>query len=164
MITTPTGEVVRDDEGLRLDFVRTFATDIDDLWSALVDPDRMGRWFGTWTGDPTTGRVELVMTAEDEDGPQTVEVVECDPPTRLVVIAPSPDGPWRLTAVLEAASPHATTLTFSHRLAEPYDATDIGPGWHWYLDRLAAVVSGDPVPEDFDAYLADLAGAYPLPG
>lgn len=164
MITTPTGEVVRDDEGMRLDFVRTFATDIDDLWSALVDPDRMGRWFGTWTGDPTTGRVQLVMTAEDEDAPQTVEVVECDPPTRLVVIAPSPDGPWRLSAELEATGPDATTLTFSHRLAEPYDATDIGPGWHWYLDRLAAVVSGDPVPEDFDAHLAGLAGAYPLPG
>lgn len=65
---------------------------------------------------------------------------------------------------LEATGPDTTTLTFSHRLAEPHDATDIGPGWHWYLDRLAAVVADQPAPDDFDAYLTGLAGAYPRLG
>ena len=36
----------------------------------------------------------------------------------------------------------ATTLVFVQRLAEPYDASSIGPGWHYYLDRLDAVVAG----------------------
>lgn len=162
MITTPTGRVERDGDGLRLDFVRTFDTTIDDLWSALVDSERTARWFGSWTGDPATGEVELVMTAEDDDTPQTIEIVECDPPHRLIVISPSPDGPWRLSAELSAGADDTTTLVFSHRMAEPYDASGIGPGWHYYLDRLTAVVTGDPVPEDFDDY-AGLDGAYPLP-
>ena len=49
-----------------------------------------------------------------------------------------------------------------HRLAEPYDATSIGPGWHFYLDRLAAEVARRPVDQVWDDY-APLGGEYALP-
>jgi hypothetical protein len=38
-----------------------------------------------------------------------------------------------------------TTLDFVHHLSMPYDAS-IGPGWHYYLHRLGAVVAGTTVP------------------
>ena len=55
---------------------------------------------------------------------------------------PSPDGVWHLSVSLRCEA-DVTTLAFTHRLAEPYDANSIGPGWHYYyyLDRLGAVTT-----------------------
>jgi hypothetical protein len=75
----------------------------------------------------------------------------------------TPDGPWPLGVTL-ADSGGGTRLRFTHELAEPYDATSIGPGWQYYLDRLEAVVAGRPVPEDFDPYYPSLSAAYAVPG
>lgn len=160
--TTPLGKVLRDDDGLRLQFVRTLQTSIDDAWSAMTDADRMERWLGTWSGDPASGKVEFVMTSEGSTAPEPVQIVRCERPTALEVALPTPDGPWHLTATLTERA-GATELVFEHRLAEPYDASAVGPGWQYYLDRLAAVIDGDPVPVDFDEYYPALKDAYALP-
>ena len=162
-VTTPFGEVVRDDEGLRLEFVRTYDEPIDDVWGAVTEPERLSRWFGTWSGDPSTGTVDVHMQEDLSGGPQPARIIECVPPTRLVVELPSPDGPWLLSVSLQPRGA-GTELVFYHRLAEPYDATSVGPGWHYYLDRLGAVVSGRDVPTDWDAYFPAPEGAYTLPG
>lgn len=161
--TSPLGQVLREDGRLRLEFVRTYDEPVEQVWAALTDPERTARWFGRWSGDPASGSVQLVMTAEDDQTPQEVRVLECAPPTRLALEVPSPDGTWPLSATLREVE-GGTELTFVHAMAEPYDASGIGPGWQYYLDRLGAVVTGDPVPEDFGAYHPALEGAYPLPG
>lgn len=161
-VTSPAGRVVRDDRGTRLEFVRTYDDPVEEVWSALTEPRRVARWFGDWTGDPTTGTVHVRMTAEDDHSPQRVTIVDCQPPTRLVVELPSPDGPWRISASLHEDE-GVTTLIFVHHLTMPYDAS-IGPGWHYYLDRLGAVVTGTTVPADFDVYYPTLQDAYPTPG
>jgi hypothetical protein len=75
---------------------------------------------------------------------------------------PGPDGVWRLSVALTETG-GVTTLVFTHRLAEPYDASSIGPGWHYYLDRLEAVLAERPVPDTWDDYYPSLREAYPLP-
>lgn len=144
-VTSPPGQVLRDEDGMRLEFVRTFDEPVETVWAALTEPDRIARWFGTLAGDPAGGTVELVMTEEEGGPPQTVTIAECAPPARLVVELPSPDGTWRLSTALSGAD-GATTLLFVQRLAEPCDASSIGPGWQYYLDRLRAVVTGSAVP------------------
>lgn len=57
--TTPLGRLLHDADGMRLEFVRTYDEPIDDVWAALTHPDRVARWFGRWTGDPASGRIEL---------------------------------------------------------------------------------------------------------
>lgn len=161
-VTTPLGQVLRDQDGIRLEFVRSYHEPIEDVWSALTDSDRVARWLGTVSGDPGSGAVELVMTEEEGATPQVVTIVECAPPTRLVVDVPSPDGTWRLHVVL-ATEGDVTTLAFTQRLAEPYDASSVGPGWHYYLDRLGAVVDGADVPASWDDYYPSLKDAYALP-
>lgn len=158
-VTTPLGQVLLDEEGMRLEFVRTFDNSREDIWSALTEPHRVARWFGTWAGDPATGRVELRMTEEEGSPPQIVTILECRPPTGLVVDLPSPDGTWRLSVSLRAQA-GVSTLVFTQRLAEPYDATSIGPGWHFYLDRLGAVVANTAVPDRWHDYFPSLRDAY----
>lgn len=157
---SPVGRVLRDDQGMRLEFVRRYDSDVPDVWSALTDPERMRAWFGTWSGDPASGSVQVMM-AEDP-APQPATIVECAPPTRLVVDVAGPDGRWRLAVTL-AEQDGGTELVFVHRLAEPYDSSSIGPGWQYYLDRLGAVVTGAPVPDVWDEYWPALKDAYPLP-
>lgn len=161
-VTTPLGQVLRDEHGMRLEFVRTYDSPVEDVWSALTESPRMARWFGTWTGDPATGVVELCMTEDEGSTPQAVTILECEAPARLVVDLPSPDGTWRLSASL-AERQGTTTLVFVQRLAEPYDASSVGPGWHYYLDRLGAVLADAPVPDVWDDYFPSLRGAYALP-
>lgn len=161
-VTTPLGRVLRDEDGMRLEFVRSYDAPVEDVWSALTEPDRVVRRLGAWTGDPATGTIELRMTEEGGSTAETVTILECRPPTRLVVESPSPDGIWQLAVALRAQN-GGTTLTFTQRLAEPYDATSIGPGWHYYLDRLTAVVNGTSVPDTWDDYYPSLQGSYGLP-
>lgn len=160
--TTALGEVLREVDGVRLRFKRAFTTDIDDLWSAITDPERCARWLGRWSGDPTSGTVSFAMTAEDDADPEPVSIQACEPPHRLAVTMGSADGPWPLEITLTERN-GATELVFVHHLAEPYDASSIGPGWQHYLDRLTAVITGQPLPQDFTEYHPALADAYPVP-
>jgi len=161
-LTTPLGRVLRDDQGVRLEFVHTYDDPVDAVWSALTDPGRVARWIGSVSGDPATGTVELRMTEEEGSTPGTVVILEREPPTRLAVDLPSPDGTWRMSVTLRAQD-GLTTLLFTQRLVEPFDASSIGPGWHYYLDRLGAVVDGSVVPDNWDDYYPSLTGAYRVP-
>jgi uncharacterized protein YndB with AHSA1/START domain len=160
--TTPLGAVIRDAQGVRLEFVRTFPDPVDRVWAAITDPAELATWYGTWRGDPTTGHVEL-RSMEGDGTFKVTKIVECDRPHRLAVELPTPYGPWPLSITL-SESDGVTTLVFVHQLAEPYDAASIGPGWHYYLDRLAAAISGGTMPEadDWPSY-EPLGSRYPLP-
>ncbi|WP_299035893.1 SRPBCC family protein [uncultured Pseudokineococcus sp.] len=162
VVESPLGRVLRDADGVRLEFERTYEHPVEDVWAALTEPDGLARWIGTVTGDPRSGTVELVMSEDDGAAAEVVSVVECVPPSRLVVDLPSPDGPWRLSVVLRAEG-RLAALVLTQRLDEPYDAGSIGPGWHYYLDRLGAVVGGRPVPADWDAYYPALEPHYAVP-
>ena len=157
------GEVVREGSAVVLRFERSYDASPAEVWEALTDPDRVARWLGSWTGDPASGQVLLVMTDEADAPAEPVLIDRCEPPLRLDVTMDPGDGGWPLSLVL---TEHAgrTTLVFEHRLAEPYDAGSIGPGWQYYLDRLGAVLDGSPVPADFGDYHPRLADRYVVPG
>ena len=166
---TPLGAVIRDAEGVRLEFERTFPDPIEVVWAAITNSDQLGTWFGTWRGDPATGTIEVSMIEGDGTYKET-ELTTCDPPRTVAVVLTTPLGPCAISATLSetgagAGTSTGTTLIFTHQLDESYDAsTMIGPGWHYYLDRLAAVVAGDTMPEgtDWPEY-EGLASSYPLP-
>src|SRR3954447_24549768 len=121
---TPLGRVLRDPDGLRLEFVRTYDAPVDDVWAALTDSDRTARWIGPWSGDPATGSVALTMSAEAEGDPSPVQILRCVPPTELVVETAGPAGPGRLAVTLRAIDA-GTELTFVQRFEEPFDTGSI---------------------------------------
>lgn len=61
-----------------------FDTDIQDLWLALTDPRRLGRWYGEVEGDlRLRGEYRARLFASGWEGIGRVEV--CEPPQRLLV-------------------------------------------------------------------------------
>ena len=82
----------------------------------------------------------LTMTAEEdtEGQPSTVHIVECEPPRRLVIDLPETETrTWRIALTLSEDA-DTTTLLFEQIVPPDMDIAEVGPGWHWYLDRLAA--------------------------
>ncbi|WP_181772313.1 SRPBCC family protein [Amycolatopsis pittospori] len=143
-----------DSEETLIELRREYPDPIDDVWSALTESDRTARWIGTWTGEPGVGNtIMLLMTAEEGSEPAPGVIRECDPPKRLVMDLENPSEPttWRVELTLTPQG-SGTVLDFVHRMPKPdWDTSDIAKGWHFYLDRLGAALSDEPVPE-WDGY------------
>ena len=139
------GRTERDDDGVRVVVTRALDAPVEDVWRVLTS--RTGRAIGSWDGDPASGVVQLSFVEGGE--PEDVRIARCEELVRLDVVLGSPDGPWPLSVRLEPGR-----ITLVHELAEPYDGSSIGPGWEYYLDRLAAAVAGEPLPTDFAPYAA----------
>ncbi len=98
-VSTPRGQVLRDDDGMRLEFIRTYDAPIEDVWSAMSEPERIARWIGEVTGDPTTGIVQFLMSEDVDGDPSEVTIVACEPPHLLDIDIPTPDGSWPLSTI-----------------------------------------------------------------
>ncbi|MHC5560365.1 SRPBCC domain-containing protein [Kocuria sp. U4B] len=158
MNVPPTGRI---ESGDRLVLTRPLHAPLSGAWAAVTDPGRLARWYGPWTGDPSSGRVEVQLTAEDGAPREVLLIRRCDPPRHLAVtLGPGP-GAWRVDLDLHDED-GAVTLRLSHRDPDPADLEAVGPGWEYYLDRLvAAETGGDPDAVDFARdYHPALAGHY----
>jgi uncharacterized protein YndB with AHSA1/START domain len=141
----PAGRRAERDGRAVVEIERTFRAPAADVWAAVTEPDRLERWIGTWSGDPASGTVQFLMTAEgDEVEAEPVTVRECDPPRRLVLEWESAGVPWHVELdLVERAG--STTLTFAQRIPDTATGRDVGPGWEYYLDRLEAAQAGTDV-------------------
>lgn len=151
MTVEPTGRIDHDGDVRSLRLTRTFKASIDDVWAAVPEPERLERWIGTWTGNPSDGRVGFRMTAEEgEPVEEEMEIRECEPPRRLALLSHVGDQQWHLELDLVERN-GVTTLSFSQVGIDPVEAESVGPGWEYYLDRLvAAETGGDVSTVDFD--------------
>lgn len=148
MNRTPTGRREHRSFGEAMVLERTFTAPIDDVWAAVTEPQRLERWIGTWTGDPSSGQVLFRMTAEGPDAAaETVHIDECTPPHRLrarIEVAGQPDQEWHWELLLSHEA-GTTTFLFVQSVAGDIPVSDVGPGWEYYLDRLVAALSGQDV-------------------
>jgi uncharacterized protein YndB with AHSA1/START domain len=118
-----------------------YDTAIDDLWSALTDPDRLARWHGQVEGDLRPG------------GEFRVYLVEaCDPPQRLLVTTRETDESYRkgqgappFDGTIEAtltADGDQTILVIEVR-GMPLDKIAFyGAGWQIHAENLATYLAG----------------------
>ena len=157
MNATPTGRLVRTAEGRDLVIVRTFRAPIQDVWASITESERTARWFGSWTGEPGPGRkIQVKMGFEAGAEPTDVTILACEAPRHLELRTHSEYGEWHLEARLEESA-GVTTLTFVHHLEDGLNVGDVGPGWEYYLDMLAASRDGRPLPEWGDYHPAQSA-------
>jgi uncharacterized protein YndB with AHSA1/START domain len=147
------------DGGRRLVFRRSWPDPIDDVWSALTEPERTTRWIGSYTGPHGSGAEGVfTMTSEAEPFESPVTIVECDPPRRLVLQWTGPFA-WRVELDLTVEDGR-TVLVFTQVLPTDEGVVDIATGWHWYLDKLDTELTGRPAPAAWDDFLAEVGAGY----
>lgn len=176
MTTDLHGLLTRDVEGVRIDFSRRYPTTVDDLWAAVTEPERVRRWLGPLYGDLRVGgRYELRMGDDVEDSAENArgEVLECEPPSRLVVtwvfpseretrvevrVRPDESG----TAHADAHGEAWSVLELVHTGLSDEAARGYGGGWHACLDQLDDHVAGRTI-RPWDELYSAVQDAYPLP-
>lgn len=162
-LETRRGVVTRLDDGRqRLEFRRSWPDPIEDVWSALTEPDRLARWIGRYDGARGAGGSgTFVMTHEEGDhAGEPMTILECDPPRRLVVEWTQQETEnWRVDLDL-ATEGDRTVLRFVQVFPAGADVVDFAMGWHWYLDKFGAELAGTPAPGEWDAFLAEVGPGY----
>ncbi len=124
-----------------------YDTDIDDLWSACTEPQRLARWIAEVTGDELRvgGTVHAVFTST-WTGPARIDA--CDAPHHLLLTTEAgTDDESQLEAWLTAEG-ERTRLVVEER-GLPVDALHFyGAGWQAHLEDLGRSLAGaDPVHE-----------------
>lgn len=118
-----------------------YATDIDDLWAALTDPQRLARWYGKVDGDLRLGG-EFTATVHGSgwDGRGRIDV--CDPPRKLEVTMWEEEGAEHVARAELVADGDNTTLVVEVRGVPLELVWAYGAGWQAHLENLGAQLSG----------------------
>jgi len=129
---------------------REFRTDPADLWQAITDPERAGRWLAslTVTGDDVT----IGFDGSSRSG----KILECEAPHRLRVVL-QPDTADRSVIVVTLDKTNAgTQLVMQQDGLPPIWAALFSAGWQHHAERLDAAIGGSggetPFPELVPAY------------
>ncbi len=123
-----------------------YATDPADLWDAIVDRDRLARWFGPVTGDFRVGGSYAV------EGNASGVIRTCEPPREFTATWDFGGNTSDLRVTLEPEG-EGTRLTLEHSADVPYEFYDqfgpgaTGVGWEGGLLGLAVYLAfGTDVP------------------
>ncbi len=144
-----------------------YDTGIDDLWSAITDPDRLARWFGEVHGELSQGGEFRVRIADA--GERTGQVEACRPPQRLVVTTretdesyrkgkgvPPFDAVWDVTLTPDGDQ----TILAIEVTGMPLDRIAFyGVGWQIHTENLGAYIHGAE-PGELEARWGELLAPY----
>lgn len=124
---------------------RTYATDIEDLWDALTNAERIPRWFMPISGDlKLGGRYDL-------EGNASGTITRCDKPTALDLTWEYADNVSWVMLRLETRE-DSTSLTLEHLMSKDapsevhwkqYGPGATGLGWDLSLLGLGLFIDGD---------------------
>ena len=117
-----------------------FHTDLDDLWSAITNPERLARWIATVNGDLRLGGEFDAVFTSGWSGRARVEA--CERPTRLVVaLAPATDQATTIEVSLSAVA-GGTQLVVEERGLPIGDLGSYGAGWEVHVEDLGVHLEG----------------------
>jgi len=132
--------VARDDESetVSVKLTRTYDADVEDVWDALTNPERLPRWFYPVSGDLRAGG------SFQFEGNAGGDIRRCDRPTSFEVTFGAPDS---IVEVRLIESSGATTLELAHTVplamaGSGAGALFVGPGWDGALLGLATHLRG----------------------
>jgi uncharacterized protein YndB with AHSA1/START domain len=137
-------------------------TEIDDLWGALTDPDRLAHWFGEVEGELSQGgefRVRIALAGE-----RTGRVEAWEPPQRLLLRMRDPDAqPGQPEQTVREAQLIAegaqTRLVWVERGMPVNLLPAYGAGIQIHVEHLADYISGREL-RDAEARWNELSPAY----
>jgi uncharacterized protein YndB with AHSA1/START domain len=117
-----------------------YDTDIDDLWSAVTEPERLARWIAAVEGDLRVGGTVHAKFTSTWEGPGRIEV--CDPPHRLLLtMEPGTDDEAEIEAVLTAEGDRTRLVVEERGL--PLDTLyKHGAGWQAHIEDLGRYLAG----------------------
>lgn len=152
------GQLRTDGDRCGVRFERRYDASPDELWSALTEPERLGRWLADVAELELRvgGRFLLQWQEGDQETDGTILALE---PGRLLELNWTYPGEPDSVARFELRPDgEGTILVLDHRGLPPGAIAGYGAGWHSHLDSLAAHLSGGRA--DWSARFRELGPAY----
>jgi uncharacterized protein YndB with AHSA1/START domain len=134
-----------------------YDTGIDDLWSAITDPRRLGRWIAQVEGDLRVGGEFRATFTSGWSGTGVVET--CSAPSVLRVRTQQPGEPETTMEALLSAEGERTRLVIEERGLPLAEYADHGAGWQAHAEDLHAHIAGTE-PSDWVQRWRELSAAY----
>lgn len=129
---------------------RSYPTDVEDLWDACTNPERLPRWFA-----PVRGDLQLGGTYQVE-GNASGTVLTCDPPKTFTATWEFGGGVSWIELQIIAEGPEQARMQLDHialvddDMWPQYGPGAVGVGWDLALLGLAIhLETGRPVPQEF---------------
>ena len=117
-----------------------YDTDIDDLWSALVDPARLARWWGLVEGELRLGGEFRSKNADLESAGR---VEACEPPRHLLLVGKEQDEPDELVTEVTLTPDGDQTILVVEERGMPLEyLAGYGAGVQIHVEDLAAYLGG----------------------
>jgi len=137
-----------------------FGSDIDDVWSALTDPSRLGRWYGEIEGDLRVGgeyRARLFSSGWEGTG----RVAACEPPQRLRVRIKDAEEPDENEIEVGLTADGDQIIVVWEERGMPLDLLSAyGAGVQIHVEDLADHLAGRERRDDVKARWNELHPAY----
>lgn len=119
---------------------RTYSADVEDVWNAVTDPERVRRWFMPLTGELRVGGSFQL------EGNAGGDILVCEPPSLLRVTFGGPDSVVELR--LTSQGPGRTVFELDHEVplamaGSGAGALFVGPGWDGALLAIGLYLSGE---------------------
>lgn len=150
-MSTTKGNIVKEGDRASIVFERRLNYPIEEVWEALTDPEQLGCWFGHVVLEKRQGGSITV-----EAGPQHIPVEIRRTTGRILTWEPPHvlEYEWKQAIVEESTirfelttDGTTTILKLAHRWLSIGNAGGFVSGWHAYLDRLEAHLTGNPIPD-----------------
>jgi uncharacterized protein YndB with AHSA1/START domain len=130
-----------DDELIAITLRREYPAEVEEVWEAVTDPERLARWFAPVGGDLREGGTFSV------EGNAEGQIRECVRPSALTVTW---GGPVSVVRVRLSASGASTVLELEHTVPAAFagsgaGALYVGPGWDVALLGLTLWLRGELV-------------------
>jgi len=119
----------------------SYETDVENLWSAITDPQRVAKWYGTVSGDFNVGgEFTAAVFASGWDGHVRIDV--CVPHRRLEVTMWEREEAQHVVAAELVADANHAILSLEVR-GLPLDLVwAYGAGWQVHLEDLGRHLEG----------------------
>ena len=117
-----------------------FATSIDDLWSAITEPDRLAHWIADVSGDLRAGGEFRATFTSGWTGTGVVDV--CSAPAHLRVRTQQPGESATVIEAQLSAEGSGTRLVIEERGLPLKAYADHGAGWQAHVEDLRAHIDG----------------------
>lgn len=117
-----------------------YDTDIEDLWSAITDPERLARWLVEVEGDLRVGGEITTRFTSSWTGAGRIEV--CEAPRRLQVALDQGDDDETVVEAVLVAEGERTRLVVEERGLSLIALAGHGAGWQAHLEDLVDHLAG----------------------
>jgi uncharacterized protein YndB with AHSA1/START domain len=141
-------------------FERRYDATPDELWSALTEPDRLGRWLADVADLELRVGGRFLLRWQESDGTQETDgtILALEPGKLLELNWTYPGEPDSVARFELMPDGDGTILVLDHRGLPPGAIAGYGAGWHSHLDSLDAYLAGGRA--DWSARFQELGPAY----